>query len=85
MDIEERINEDLKMSGLVISDIRARALDVTEMASCGLTSDVSGYVIPYYNSQSVPLSFFRVKLFDQKIKYKQIKHTANHVYYPPNW
>ena len=85
MDLKQQIEYDLKMSGLITDDIRARPIDMTERASCGLAPVVDGYVIPYYNMAGKPLPFFRTKLFDYDIKYKQIKSTGNHVYFPPNF
>ena len=85
MELDQQIEHDLKLSGLVPGDMRARQLDMTERASCGLGPSVDGYVIPYYNLAGKPLPFFRVKLFGQEIKYKQIKNTANHVYFPPTF
>lgn len=85
MEIEEQIAYDLKMSGLCIEDIRARNLDISEKAACGIPPNVEGYLIPYYNIVGKPLPFYRVKLFGHTIKYKQLKNTSNHVYYPPHF
>ena len=85
MDIAEQIKQDLALSGLTLDDIRARALDMTERAACGLAPIVDGYVIPYYDLIGKPLPFYRTKLFKHDIKYKQIKNTANHVYFPPTF
>lgn len=85
MDIEQQIQHDLKLSGLTPKDIHTRKVDMTERASCGLAPSTEGYVIPYYNLIGKPLPFFRIRLFGSDIKYKQIKNTPNHVYFPPSF
>jgi len=78
----EQIVADLAKSGLVIEDIRARLLDVQERAVCNVPAQVQGYVIPYFDIDGMPIPFYRVKLFDSTIKYKQVKNCPNHVYFP---
>lgn len=85
MEIEQQIKHDLNLSGLTPKDIRARAMDMSERAACGVPPSVEGYVIPYYNIAGKPLGFYRVKLFGHELKYKQLKNTANHVYFPPDF
>lgn len=85
MDTEQQIRHDLGLSGLGPSDIRARPIDMTERAACGVPPQVEGYVIPYFNIAGKPLGFYRVKLFGHELKYKQLKNTSNHVYFPPNF
>lgn len=76
---------DLSLSGLEQSDIRARDLDLTEKAACGISPSSEGYVIPYFNMHGKLLSFYRAKVFNQEIKYRQLKNTSNHVYFPPKF
>lgn len=85
MEIEQQIKHDLGLSGLTPQDIRARTIDMSERAACGIPTAVEGYVIPYFNIAGKPLAFYRAKLFGHEIKYKQLKNTSNHVYYPPNF
>ena len=68
MDLNKRIETDLSASGLVVEDIRARVVDMSERMSCGLAPAVDGYVIPYYSFMGKPLPFFRTKLFNYDIK-----------------
>ncbi len=83
--IEEKIGIDLFKSGLEKEDLKCRVMDVAEKSVCGLAPLVHGYVIPYYDMQGKHIPFYRVKLFDHKPKYKQIKNTPNHVYFPPSF
>lgn len=79
---QEKINADLELSGLELSDMSIRALDLTERAACQIPQNINGYVIPYYNIAGKLLPFYRARLFDYEIKYKQVKDTPNHVYFP---
>lgn len=83
--MKDLIIQDLSASGLDSTDIQARPLDMPERASCGLAHAAEGYVIPYFNLVGKPLPFYRAKLFNSEIKYKQLKGTPNHVYYPPTF
>lgn len=80
--MSERIAQDLEKSGLRVDDLRARALENLERAATGVPAGVSGYVIPYYDMQGAPIPFYRVRAFDFDPKYKQIKNTGNHIYFP---
>lgn len=80
--LNERIIKDLRASGLEPEDVRVRALSNAERAATTLPVSVAGYVIPYFNIDGEPLAFYRVKVFDHLPKYKQIKATQNHVYFP---
>lgn len=85
MEIEQQVKHDLSLSGLAPVDIKARSIDMSERAACGISPAVEGYVIPYFNIAGKPLAFYRVKLFGHELKYKQLKNTSNHVYFPPNF
>lgn len=82
MEITQQINHDLALSGLAVSDLQARPLDMPEKVACGVVSASEGYVIPYFSMIGKVIGFYRIKLFGQDIKYKQIKNTPNHVYFP---
>lgn len=79
------MKEDLDKSGLVHSDIMARALESIERAAVNAPHSVQGYVIPYFDLRGKILAFYRTRLFDFLPKYKQPKETPNHVYYPPDF
>jgi len=79
------IDQDLQKSGLMSNDIRARFLEAPERTSCNVPADVQGYVIPYFDINGLPVPYYRVKLFGFHIKYKQVKNTPNHVYFPINF
>lgn len=44
-----------------------------------------GYVLPYFDITGKPIPFYRVKLFDQKVKYLQLADSPNHIYFPPGF
>lgn len=79
------MQNDLALSGLEPQDLRTRPLEMTERAACGIPPNVEGYVIPYFNISGRVLPFYRCKLFNHDIKYKQLKSTSNHVYFPPQF
>lgn len=74
--------EDLQKSGLTESDIRARVAGGTEFAAAKLPGNSKGYIIPYYDINGTRIPFYRVKLFENAIKYAQPSGTANHIYFP---
>lgn len=74
--------DDLAKSGLIPSDLRAKPLDGASKAATGAPQGVDGYVLPYFNMAGAPISFYRVKLFDQEVRYRQLADTPNHVYFP---
>lgn len=76
------IEEDLNKSGLVVADLNARQLGPSEKAATNTSFQVQGYVIPYFTIDSKPASFYRVRLFEHDPKYKQLKDSPNHVYFP---
>ena len=73
---------DLKRSGLIPTDLRARPLDETERVACALNNANTGYVIPYFDIQSKPMPFYRARLEQGEMKYKQVRNSVNHVYFP---
>lgn len=85
METDKRIEHDLALSGITAEDIHARIMSDAERQACALKFQVEGYVIPYFSIVGKPLPFYRVRLFDYNIKYKQIKNTSNHVYFPPDF
>lgn len=84
-DIHSLMVADLANSGLEAIDIRSRVMDSTEAAACNLPRGAIGYVIPYYNFTGLPLPFYRIKLFNHETRYKQVRNTGNHVYFPPGF
>lgn len=84
-DVLKLVEIDLLKSGLDQNDMKTRPMDVAEKAVCGLAPMVDGYVIPYFDMYGKHIPFYRVKLFNHQPKYKQIKNTPNHVYFPPNF
>jgi len=77
--------EDLAKSGLVASDMFARAIESPERAATAIPHSVQGYAIPYFELRGGPVTFYRVRAFDFLPKYKQPKDTPNHVYFPPGF
>lgn len=85
-EVQKQMSYDLKMSGLEPKDLQARIMENSERAACGVNPTIDGYVIPYFNLHGKPLAFYRVKLFGGgEIRYKQLRGTPNHVYFPPNF
>lgn len=74
--------EDLARSGLVAEDLKARAVNAPDLAAIKVPSNKTGYMIPYWNMDGTSIPFYRVKLFDHDLKYKQAQGTGNHVYFP---
>ncbi len=78
-----RLVEDLGRSGLETTDLRARPISPAEKAATRTPMGVDGYVLPYFSMDGKPLPFYRVRLYDAKIKYLQVAESPNHVYFPP--
>lgn len=74
--------EDLARSGLEWRDMATRVLETPERVATVTPHNVNGYVIPYFDITGKILPFYRVKLFDHDPKYKQLKDTSNHIYFP---
>lgn len=81
----EMMKRDLEESGLTVNDMMARLLDEASRTAVKASSNVKGYVIPYYNMYGKLTQFYRVKVIDGPIKYLQLPNTPNHVYFPKNW
>lgn len=77
--------DDLARSGLSPSDINSRVLDPAVRTASELRENTRGYVIPYYNIYGKLIPFYRVKIFNSKVKYIQMKGNPNHVYFPKNF
>ena len=73
---------DLKKSGLTAKDMNLRPVGGPELAAVG-SGDASGYVIPYFDIEGEPTDYYRVRLFEGSVKYKQPKNTGSYVYFPP--
>lgn len=82
---QEQMVQDLARSGLKVEDIKARTLDDIERNSTNVGAHISGYVLPYYRMTGEPIPFYRVRLFNSEPKYKQVKNTLNHIYFPANF
>src|SRR3954468_21409108 len=76
---------DLAKSGLVSSDIFARAIESAERAATNIPHSTQGYAIPYFDLRGAPAKFYRVRAFDFVPKYKQPKDSSNYVYFPPGF
>lgn len=81
----DRILKDLSDSGLTLKDIQGRELAALERQATGIAGHITGYVIPYFDMYGKNLQHYRTKLLDGEIKYKQVKKTKNHVYFPPGF
>lgn len=77
-----RMVDDLAQSLLTPEDIGARIIEGPERAATGLAHGIQGYVIPYTDFNNNPAPFYRIRIFDQAIKYIQPKNTSNRVYFP---
>jgi len=83
--VDQLIIEDLAKSGLQQIDVRSRAITDTERAASSVPTGINGYAIPYFDLFGKPVPFYRVRLFNFNPKYKQVKNTANHIYFPRNF
>lgn len=76
--------EDLAKSGLSPADLKAKPLGASEKAATLSPMGMEGYVLPYFDIQGKPLSFYRVKLFAATGgSYRQLADSPNHIYFPP--
>lgn len=78
-----RMNQDLQLSGLHPTDIAVSPLGIPERSALDIPSHTEGYIIPYFDMDGNPITFYRAKLFDVPQKYKQPRGSQNHVYFPP--
>ena len=77
--------QDLLLSSLTPDDMQIRTLGMAERTACGIAMETEGYVIPYFDMCGKPISFYRTRLFNDEVKYRQLKGSPNHVYFPPNF
>lgn len=82
MPISPETIEDLARSGLTPDDIDVREASNLEFSAIGLSSSHNGYMLPYRDITGKLRPFYRIKLFDHTVKYKQPKNTSNHLYFP---
>lgn len=59
-----------------------RTAGTPELSILGLAAAVEAYVIPYFCMQGKLKPFYRARLFNYGMKYKQPKETSNHIYFP---
>ena len=85
VNVQTLIEQDLAKSGLVIDDVNARPMSSPEKAATSVSFSIQGYVLPYYTLYGKPAGHYRVKLFDNDVKYKQPKDSMNHLYFPKNF
>lgn len=76
---------DLQKSALTPQDMSIRQLSLIERSAIDVHQNIPGYVIPYFDIDGLPVPFYRVRLFDAAMKYKQPKGSQNHVYYPKDF
>lgn len=74
--------EDLAKSALIPEDIDARMAQTVEFGALGIPGSSKGYVIPYFDMFGKSRAFYRVKLFNANVKYRQPKNTSNNIYFP---
>jgi len=74
--------DDLAKSGLTQEDIAARLAQTVEFAALGVPASSSGYVIPYFDIYGKARPFYRVRMFNATVKYRQPKNTSNAIYFP---
>ena len=60
----------------------ARQMGNAERAATVTPHSIQGYVIPYFDMSGKLLPYYRVRLFDDEVKYRQPKDRPNHVYFP---
>ena len=84
----EDIVDDLKRSGLEMQDLKASPIDDTEREACNIQKGINGYSIPYFDINGKRVPFYRTRLLnggENDPKYKQVKNSLNHVYFPPKF
>lgn len=83
--MDSRVIKDLESSGLTIDDMGIKEAGQAELAACKAPLAASGYQIPYYNLKGERLPFYRIKMFDTDIKYKQPANSPTYIYFPRNF
>lgn len=79
------MTEDLAKSGLKFEDVFTRIMGAPEKNLLGVVGSGEGYVIPYYDMYGKMLPYYRARMFTGENKYRQVKSTPNHVYFPPKF
>lgn len=79
------MKEDLAKSGLDPNDMRCRPMGPNERYATGVAGSIPGYVIPYFDIRGKPVPFYRVRLQEGEIKYRQVANQPNHIYFPPGF
>lgn len=80
--------EDLDKSGLTREDLTIVDMSESMATAVGIPATTAAYGIQYYTMHGKRLPYYRVKVLDAKDgepKYKQIKATRNHIYYPKDF
>ena len=86
MSVSQQAIDDLAASGLTPEDMNVRDAGMAELGALGIQNgSTAGYVIPYYDISGKSRSFYRVKLFNAQVKYRQPKNTSNSLYFPPKF
>lgn len=80
--VSQDVIDDLAKSGITPEDIGARMAQTVEFGALGISASSAGYVIPYFDLWGKNRSFYRVKLFNANVKYRQPKNTSNNIYFP---
>lgn len=73
--------EDLAKSGLDRNDMDVKVMSNEMATSIKVPGTVKGYVINYKGIHGQG-TYYRCRLFDHEPKYKQMKNTPNHLYFP---
>lgn len=73
---------DLRRSALEPEDLDARPISSPERSALDIPMGQTGYIIPYYDINGLPTTFYRARLIDSSIKYKQPRASSNQVFFP---
>ena len=82
------ILKDLDKSGLTRDDLSILDMSDSVASAVGVPATSIGYAIQYYNIHGKRLPFYRVRMLEAKDgepKYKQIKASRNHIYFPKDF
>lgn len=83
--MEQLSVDDLARSGLVHADMGIVEAVPSHFAAVKVPVGSKGYVIPYYDLKGDRIPFYRLRLFNAEVKYKQPMGTGNHIYFPPQF
>jgi hypothetical protein len=73
---------DLKRSSLLPEDLDPMGIGLPERSALDIPVGIPGYLIPYYDIEGLPTTFYRARLFDFAQKYLQPRGSQNQVYFP---